>query len=676
MDAKAKALALQESIRARLEALKRKSPPVQTPSSTAPTMLKTPPVSSVSQLPPAKLPPQVAPLLVPNMSSLSTPQVTAASAAAATSVVQSFSTRPEKRAKRYDLDLSVTAPTFQQKAAPKVNPYLAHRLEEQQQHSLEDSKGETDKNDAAVAKVDHDSHDMANQPHDEFMDDRLIRAAKPRDRHKALSFVEPGKYVELAERKRQKAIQAELAGFVSGRKAGTYVTSATMADIYGGGGGRVEDEVHVDWLAPRADTTSTETVMPLIMEWWDIELLPSKLKKQVAAVEGTQLSKQSKAQMQQLLAASDAKKAAEGEGSAGVDGGSGNTGQSIEEELQALCWTQASLRYSKTAALIQHIIPVKPPNASDEPPSQPVLNLTQKERKRQRKLRRAEKQRELQDLQAAGLIAPPEPRLTLKNFIRVLGDQAILDPSQTEQKVTEQIQARQRAHMARNEANRLTKEQRAAKRAKKLQEDTSATGVRVALFLVQDMSHPYHRTKVDLNAQQLNITGGVLECRSPALACVICEGGPKAIKRYKRLMLVRMKWTGPDGGNDDDDEEDEVEMDDAAHVGEDGKPKVHKFNSKNKCELVWEGMAVRRLFSSFVFQACDTSDQARKVLKAKGVGHYWDHVLTHASGRGDSFRFKLAESDDDDDGDDESDDERDHGDEKNPAEQDVVMEES
>ena len=55
------------------------------------------------------------------------------------------------------------------------------------------------------------------------------------------------------------------------------------------------------------------------------------------------------------------------------------------------------------------------------------------------------------------------------------------------------------------------------------------------------MSHTYHRTKVDLNAQQNGISGGTLECQNPPLACVICEGGPKAIKRYIRLMLVRMK---------------------------------------------------------------------------------------------------------------------------------------
>ena len=212
------------------------------------------------------------------------------------------------------------------------------------------------------------------------------------------------------------------------------------------------------------------------------------------------------------------------------------------EELRKSCFEQASLSYSKTAALVQHIVPIE---TRSKPPPQPVLHLTKKERKRQRKLRRAEKQRELQDMQSAGLIPPPEPRLTLKNFIQVMGDQAFVDPSQMERKVSEQMQARQQAHLERNEAKKLTKEERSEKRTRKLQEDTTES-VTVALFWVKDMSHPYHRAKVELNARQNNITGGVLECEHPSMACVICEGGPKAIKRYIRLMTVRMKWQGMD----------------------------------------------------------------------------------------------------------------------------------
>jgi U4/U6 small nuclear ribonucleoprotein PRP3 len=106
-------------------------------------------------------------------------------------------------------------------------------------------------------------------------------------------------------------------------------------------------------------------------------------------------------------------------------------------------------------------------------------------------------------------------------------------------------------------------------------EDTSAS-VSVALFLVKDMSHRYHRTKVDLNAQQNKITGGVLECEVPKLSLVICEGGPKAIKRYIRLMTVRMKWKGE--GVLDVEESDDEEMEGNDGDGEEEKQKPQKVS--------------------------------------------------------------------------------------------------
>jgi hypothetical protein len=500
-----------------------------------------------------------------------------------------------KRAKHFELDLSVTVPTFQKNVAlvpekPKLNPYLAHQLEKKKEHD------------------------------DDILDDRLERASKPRQRHRELNFHEPGHWQEVAERKREKAALAEASGYVSGRKAGHTIHSTSLAQVYGRSEEQEEDD---DGCLPPPKHADPSTRMPLCMEWWDTELVPSNLKKEVAAMEAKALTQRTKAALEHLGKESD-----EGDG------------ENDHSELQKACFDQAALTFSKTATLVQHIVSVKPPNELKKVEQTPVLHLTKKERKRQRKLRRQEKQSELQDMQSAGLVPAPEPRLTLKNFIQVLGDQAFLDPSQMEQKVTEQMQKRQQAHIERNQANKLTKEQRSEKKARKLKEDTTM-GVTVALFHVLDMSHPYHRAKVDLNAQQNNISGGVLECQNPPMACVICEGGPKAIKRYRRLMEVRMKWTGPDDEPDDDEEEEEEELD------EDGEKIVHKFNPDNKCELVWQGNATRRLFKGFVFQSCETADQARKVLKTKGIPQYWDQVLAHAKGGSDGLQFKLMGGDED-----------------------------
>lgn len=588
-DAKAKALALQESVRARLAALKAKKAAVAAPTAASAS-------ANVTNKRPAE----------------------------SSSTNGDAGGKAAKRAKHFDIDWNITAPTFQKEkpepAAPpakKVNPYLSATAAEE----------EADQEEAAV-------------------DERLVRASKPRSRHKQMKFIEPGTFVEIAERKRQKAVNAAQSGFTSGRKTGEFVQKSNMAQVYGAGGGAgLEDMSFRDpaSLPPRAEHRYDH--MPLAMEWWDMELLPSKLKKAVAAQEGKALSKQTQAQLLQLGAttSSDSKSLPEEDNDKKPAAKEKEGDDEVAvQELRTNCWEKASISYSKTADLIQHIVPTKPPHVENEVARKPVLHLTKKELKRQRKLRRQEKQRELQDRQAAGLEPPPEPRLTLKNFIRVLGDQAYLDPSQMEQKVMEQIQARQRAHLERNQVNKLTKEQRAAKKMKKLEKDAQEV-TKVALFFVKDMSHPYHRAKVDLNAQQNMITGGVLECENPAMACVICEGGPKAIQRYKRLMLVRMKWTG----TDDDDDDDEIEEEE----GDDEAAPKHKFNKENRCELVWEGLAVKRLFQGFVFQSCETAAQARKVLKAKGVEHYWDQAMEYLQGSRQGFQLKLVDSESEDEGD-------------------------
>ena len=603
IDSKAKALALQESVRARLAALKARTGAASSPALTKATTTTTTSMKAGTKRP--------------------------APATTATAT-------PTKRAKNYELDLSVTGPTFQQEAAPapakpKVNPYLAH-LQSSEAEGTTDDKGTTA--DFSVGDTSQQGSDPPNAEKkketeewlDEGVDDR-IQTSKLRKRHKALKFVEPGTFVEIAERKRSKAANAEQSGFVSGRKAGNFVSQQTMmANIYGSTQVMEDDGI----LAVRPEANE-KTVFPQIVEWWDMELLPSKLKKQVAAYEGKLLQEDTQSQLSHhhLLESKQAVRKLEV-----LENTQG-------QELQTQCLDQAALSYSKTAGLIQHIVPIKPPNAKEEAPAEPTLYLTKKELKRQRKLRRHEKQRELQDLQAAGLVAAPEPRLTLQNFIRVLGDQVYLDPSQMEQKVLAQMEARQRAHMERNEAAKLTKEQRAAKLARKLHEDTAKTGVHVALFYVKDLSHPYHRTKVDLNAQQNNITGGVIECEAPQLVCVICEGGPKAIKRYIRLMTVRMKWKGLDTADDEDEDGDDDQDAD--------RP---KFNPDNVCELVWTGMSTKRFFKGFVFQACESGMEAAKILRAKGVGHFWDQILMHASGKMDKFQLKLVDSDDEDDNDD------------------------
>jgi len=369
---------------------------------------------------------------------------------------------------------------------------------------------------------------------------------------------------------------------------------------------------------------------PGVMEWWDVEvLLPMKLRKEVVGLERKVVLGKVRAQMAINGTTKEEKKEEVNEDAA--------------EELRKTCHAASSITHCKTHTLIQHPPAITthtpitnstsaplPTDPIKKPPRQAILHLTKKELKRQRSLRLRNRRELLQDQQSAGLLPPPEPRLTLVNFMRVLGDQAVLDPSRMESAVLDQIRKRKKTHDAMNAARKLNKEQRSIKHARKLWEDTEGE-VSIALFVVKDMGHPYHRTKVDTNAVQNSITGGVLECGNEGVSLVITEGGPNAIRRFTRLMTVRMKWKGETLDADPEPEEMEVDdldtNNDPLEEGEAPVKKPVRFNKQNWCHLLWSGMNSKRMFNSFMFQSCATSDAARKILEAKGVAHFWDQVL-------------------------------------------------
>ena len=91
------------------------------------------------------------------------------------------------------------------------------------------------------------------------------------------------------------------------------------------------------------------------------------------------------------------------------------------------------------------------------------------------------------------------------------------------------------------------------------------------------MSQPQHKFKVDKNAEQLHLTGCGILYKNMNL--VVVEGGPRAIRKYKKLMVHRIKWNN-DG--EDDDESDDGEDDD-------DKPVQNRTTSgENECLMVWE----------------------------------------------------------------------------------------
>lgn len=163
-----------------------------------------------------------------------------------------------------------------------------------------------------------------------------------------------------------------------------------------------------------------------------------------------------------------------------------------------------------------------------------------------------------------------------------------------------------RLHEEHNASRKLTDAERAAKKKKKLMENTSLV-VNVSVYRVKDLSDPAVKFKLEANCNQLHMTGAVLLYKN--LNLVVVEGGPKQQRKFKRLMLNRIKWAETNSRIKDDEE---------------------FMREKNTCYLVWEGTVKTRSFGPMIFKMCPTITFAREFLKKLGVEHYWDKAQSDA----------------------------------------------
>lgn len=181
------------------------------------------------------------------------------------------------------------------------------------------------------------------------------------------------------------------------------------------------------------------------MEWWDVEFLP-KEKKEMMDRFGFILPKCRK-----------------------------------ENPDVSIGYDEVALKYCGTAHLIEHTARVKLLMKKQDKAVVVPLMLTAAERKRIRRQNRAEREKEKQDKIALGLLPNPEPKVKLSNMMRVLQEQAVADPSAIEKQVREQVAQRLKNHEMRNQARKLTQEQRREKTKNKLKAD-AAGDIHVAVF--------------------------------------------------------------------------------------------------------------------------------------------------------------------------------------------------
>lgn len=239
--------------------------------------------------------------------------------------------------------------------------------------------------------------------------------------------------------------------------------------------------------------------------------------------------------------------------------------------------------------LVEHP-PIKKPAGPDPATIQVPIFLTKKEKKKLRRQNRKNVETERQEQIKLGLLPKPEPKLKRSNIMYALGDEALINPSMAEQMVREQEEKRKQAHLEHNESKKLSLEEKRAKKLRKVQEDLSVTGTWVAVYRVLNLSSLSHKFKLSQNAKQLTMSGVLLLYKD--LNIIVVEGGPKQQRKFKHLVLNRIRWT------DDDDD--------------------------NKCLLVWEGQVGQRSFRGFKTTEVKTESEARDLFKQFKVEHYWD----------------------------------------------------
>jgi len=305
----------------------------------------------------------------------------------------------------------------------------------------------------------------------------------------------------------------------------------------------------------------------------------------------------------------------------------------------------------KITIYVQHPVQLKNDYIEKQNKITMPVFLTEKERKRIRRLRRQEKEKDKQERIRLGLQRPDEPKLKFSNFMNILADSAVQDPSQIERKVRRAYEERYKKMMMENEKNKLTKEQKADKIKKKFEKDIKKD-CKACLFKITNLFDRKNKFKIDKNAQQLYLTGVCITNKrnnvEKITSFVYVEGGPLALKKFKILLLRRIKWENSINNNNSQgnientniknimlNEKDNVIMQNE-DINQDknndngiiNKNSEELKNSKH-CMLVWEGTIKKRSFEKWKLMEVTSEIRARKILSDKGMEHYWNLLLSY-----------------------------------------------
>lgn len=272
----------------------------------------------------------------------------------------------------------------------------------------------------------------------------------------------------------------------------------------------------------------------------------------------------------------------------------------------AVTTSAEAVRWDRVTHYVEHPVPVEPPAEGVAPPPQP-LKMTQREMKKLRTQRRLAREKERQELIKQGVLEPPAPKVKISNLHRVLGAEAAADPTAVEREVRRQMAEREAAHRDRNVERMLSPEARREKKIRKMFDDAPET--QVAVFRVESLANTRSRFKVEINAQQNELTGrAIMGPRGTGLPfCLVAvEGCLKSVKRFSKLMLHRIDWG--EVLEKEDPEEQEL---------------LRREAEGNGCRLVWQGTVLEPAWDRFQAVDVESEQVALGTLRQVACEHYW-----------------------------------------------------
>ena len=272
---------------------------------------------------------------------------------------------------------------------------------------------------------------------------------------------------------------------------------------------------------------------------------------------------------------------------------------------------------------IQHPVLIEPPQEKIVPAAKPMY-LTKDE---QAKLRRQRRMADLKEQQAKirlGLEPPPPPKVKKGNLMRVLGNEAVKDPTAVEARVNREIAQRKQDHEDMNEDRKLTKEQKAEKLERQQALDDSK-GIHVRVYKIENLANGKHRYQINVNAEQQKLTGVCI--MHPKMNVVVVEGGEHSIRFYDKLMQHRIKWQEMEAPRAVEEGNREAS---AKWLEAEDETGNLKDLSLNKCELIFKGEEKARAFRKWQgARVCETDTQAKDILSRAKMESFWNVAKTY-----------------------------------------------